>query len=409
MRPWLAAIVMLACVSGALAHDSGVIHDPDGYVNVRAEKRVDAAVIGTVKSNEPFALKPEEGAEWLQVTLKNGKSGWMHHSRIRLFFTDKELPTKADDNRGNSELSEASRAQGFVYSQLVRDAARGKPAACRKFFGIEFDGAAAESHFAVVAAVFHLIGDEKFAAYLRAQPVEHQVAARNSIASDTVLYPFSAGKYLRRHFPKTTALFFRREITGWPSPNGRYAIRKAFSEADERDYSKVVRAELIETSTGKVLYDLTGDDIGKGADREGKVLWAPDSRRLAYMSGDLTHGGNLFAKPPPAPRRKQTTVYQFAGESFVKVDLPIDDVPGREKDEELRGALLGHEHIEPLRWAKPDLLILQRHEYFRKLKPTKLDGLTFESVHDLSRLYEITVRIAADGRATVKNFLQKKY
>lgn len=45
--------VLLACLlifaPLAQAQRAGVINDPDGFVNVRAEKSVDAAVIATVK------------------------------------------------------------------------------------------------------------------------------------------------------------------------------------------------------------------------------------------------------------------------------------------------------------------------------------------------------------------------
>ena len=44
------------------------------------------------------------------------------------------------------------------------------------------------------------------------------------------------------------------------------------------------------------------------------------------------------------------------------------------------------------------MLVLTRHEYYQKLIPTKLGNLTYDSVHDLSRWYEITVTIGPDGK-----------
>jgi hypothetical protein len=35
------------------------------------------------------------------------------------------------------------------------------------------------------------------------------------------------------------------------------------------------------------------------------------------------------------------------------------------------------------------------------MMPTKVDNLTFDSIHDLARLYEITATIAPDGKATL--------
>ena len=68
---------------------------------------------------------------------------------------------------------------------------------------------------------------------------------------------------------------------------------------------KLSKSELIEKSSGHVLCDLTRDDIGFGPNREGSVLWSPDSKRFAYLSSNLTvPAGNLFSKPPPAGQEK---------------------------------------------------------------------------------------------------------
>src|SRR5436190_12563837 len=61
----------------------GVVDDPDGYVNLRKEKRADAPVITKVKPGEPFQFKKKEGEDWCEVRLKSGVSGWMDCSRMR--------------------------------------------------------------------------------------------------------------------------------------------------------------------------------------------------------------------------------------------------------------------------------------------------------------------------------------
>jgi hypothetical protein len=226
-----------------------------------------------------------------------------------------------------------------------------------------------------------------------------RMMVRNEIINDGPLAP--ADTYLREHFPETTKVLFRREVIDWPSPDERFAIRKIFSDELELQGSKVERAEVIEKASGKVLADLTRDDIGTDAEREGEVLWSPDSRRFAMVSSDSPAQGNFFDGPPPKPQRKQTAVYELAGDSFVRVDLPINDVPGRQSDSEVAGAILGHEHIEPLRWEKPDVLVLQRHEYFQTLKPRTVNDKTFETVHSFGRLYEITATFPGDGSAAV--------
>jgi hypothetical protein len=153
---------------------------------------------------------------------------------------------------------------------------------------------------------------------------------------------------------------------------------------------------LIEKSTGKVVLDLTAEDIGTGSEREGNILWAPDSKRFAYLSMNLQVAeGNLFAKPSPPPMKKQTAVYEEAAAGFAKIDLPLSEPPGRKEDPELKTAVVGHEYIQPVRWKKPNVLILQRHDYYRSLHP---DG----TITDVGRLWEITVTFAADGKPDVK-------
>ena len=109
----------------------------------------------------------------------------------------------------------------------------------------------------------------------------------------------------------------------------------------------------------------------------------------------------------PAPLKKQTAVYQLSGESFTRVELPLSEVPGRDSDTELERAILGHEYTEPIRWQKPNVLVLERHEYYEKLKPTAIGDVKFESIHGLGRLYQITATIDPDGKATLAWKLRK--
>ena len=114
---------------------------------------------------------------------------------------------------------------------MAQRAVRGDAEAIRKFFRVgEFaDGAGAEEHEGVFSVVVHLIGDDALAAFLRSQPIGVQVSVRNSVDDGNVTYPFRSPGYWERHFPKTVKILFRREVTDWPSPDGRYAIHKKFS------------------------------------------------------------------------------------------------------------------------------------------------------------------------------------
>src|SRR6266498_5780241 len=122
-------LALLACVlvfaPQAQAQRTGVINDPDGFVNVRAEKSADAAVIATVKTGEPFTFESKNDADWYKVTLASGKSGWMHLSGIRLHFTEKDLPTHKKDPAGPSEIEQFARGRKFDYATVTRHAARG--------------------------------------------------------------------------------------------------------------------------------------------------------------------------------------------------------------------------------------------------------------------------------------------
>jgi hypothetical protein len=326
----------------------------------------------------------------------------------RLNFTEKDLPTREKDPAGPSEIEQFARGRGFNYAADTRRAARGDAKALKQFFSIahDADGAAAESVAGVPTVVYHILGDEKFAKFLVAQPLPYRMMVRNLIVGDG--FTPHASEYLSRYFPLTTRAMFQREMVDWFSPNDLYAIRKIFSDELDLRGSKVVRAELIEKKSGRVLCDLTRDDIGAGAEREGEALWSSDSKRVACLSSDLTvEQGNLFSTPRPEPLKKQTAVYQLSGETFARVDLSLDKVPDRESDKELEGAIPGHEYTEPVRWQKPNVLVLQRHEYYRKMMPTTVDNMTFDSIHDLSRLYQITATIGPDGKATLVWKLRK--
>jgi hypothetical protein len=390
------------------AEHQGVIDDPDGYTNMRAEKRLDAAVLARVKSGELFSFECEPGDVWCRVTRSSGQSGWIHSSRVRLHFTGRALRGKTTSNH---ELHYITRKLGIDYYALARRAATGDPIALRKVLRhLDTDGAAAELHFSALPAVFHLAGDDKFAEFLKRQPLPYQLNVRASLASSQLAtYPFDSGEYLRRHFPKTSELLFRTEIVDWLSPDGRFAIRKRFADPDDLEKSSVARAELIERATGNVLLEMTGDDIGRGAEREGKIVWSPDSNRFASLSCNLVPpGSSLFSKPPPEPQRKKTTIYQKSGESFSRVQVKWDELPGRTTDDEAKAAVVGHEFIEPIRWLKPNILLLERHEYFEKLVPASVGERVFNTVHSFDRLYQITVTIRADNTATAVSELSKR-
>ncbi len=178
-------------------------------------------------------------------------------------------------------------------------------------------------------------------------------------------------------------ILFQREVTDWPSPDGRYAIRKKFSDEYTDADSKVVKAEVIEKKTSKVMVDLSREDIGVGRYKEGDVMWSPDSKHFVYSSFDQ--------------KEVRLSMFRLAGPKFVKVDLPSVDnkIPKPENDRELKGTKPDGEYAEPepMRWSGPNVIAFRRHLlYERDDKPG------FEN--DVHRRYEIAMTIADDGKIT---------
>ena len=184
----------------------GVIDDPDSYVNVRKEQRADAPVVAKVKAGEPFFFERKEKVQWCKVKLGSGVTGWMHYSRIRLFFTKADLPGKPEKG---DEIDEQARKHGVNYYDVTQAAARGDAKALRKFFDVgEFaDGAGAEEHSGVISVVIHLVGDEALAKFLRGQPRNFREGMRTAL-SDDVTFPFGNPEYFRQHFPRTAKILF---------------------------------------------------------------------------------------------------------------------------------------------------------------------------------------------------------
>lgn len=377
-------VLVLTCLwavggAGAAAAQRGQIHDSDGHSNLRAGQSADAAVIAKVPAGEVFDFEPGEGSEWWRVTLASGKEGWMHYSRIMMHA---EMADLKDGDPGD-ELALYGQGRGINYYRLARGAAKGEPTAVKAYFAItDTDGGAAETHCGYFMDVIHLLGDERWSAFLAGQSLDYRLAVRSEYMKAMEMGVFEPMGYLARHFPKTAALMFRKEIVDWVSPDGKCAVRKVFSTAEPRENSKVERAELVAKDNGSVLAELTPDDQGIGIDREGRVLWSPDSRRVALYS--------------VAGMSAETVIYQAAGTAkFSRVEVSEPELPGRAGDAELKGAKQIYTHVEPLRWESPQRLILRRHEYW---EGKHADG----SIHSIGRTYLMTV-VVAGGAGRVEN------
>jgi len=372
-----------------------VINDPESYANVRD---YDGKVIAKVKKGERFiAAKPwnqPDDPKW-SVRLKSGIAGLMDKGRIHLLPDEPLMKLNYDARKkewrklqpervtGNDDTAMAAKRHGVDYYKTLVRASEGNLKALAQFFSLaeSMDGGAAEGYFPDAWGLFHVVGDKTLAKFVSELPLADQVGVRGTLIAGLSEEEFANGAgvdYLQRYFPETTKLLFRGEIVDWTSPDGRYSIRKTFTNPLDLTDSKVSHAELIEKATGQTIGDLTNADVGVGAHREGSVLWSPDSKRFAYVVSDL---------------RTQTTVYQISGNSLAKVNLPLDQPPGKESDPEIKGAVMGHEFVSPVRWANANTLILERNDDYEKLT------IPARPVPGFARLYEITASFKDDGTA----------
>src|SRR5882724_7185538 len=128
-----------------------VIDDPDGYVNLRKDKSADSPIIAKVKKDEPFEYRCTQNATWCKVKLASGVTGWMHYSRIKRYYTEKDLPKGSEDS--GEEIDEQTREQGVNYYEVTRAAARGDKKALRTFLTLGLDGAAEETYITSILPV----------------------------------------------------------------------------------------------------------------------------------------------------------------------------------------------------------------------------------------------------------------
>jgi hypothetical protein len=110
---------------------------------LRKDKSADAPVVAKVKRDEVFSFERKGNESWCRVKLDSGVAGWMHYSRIKLFFTKKDLPEKPEKG---GEIDEQASKQGVNYYEVTQAAARGDKKALKTFFNLGTDGEAAEEH-----------------------------------------------------------------------------------------------------------------------------------------------------------------------------------------------------------------------------------------------------------------------
>jgi hypothetical protein len=122
---WL--IFLATCTFSSLYSQewkTGVINDPDGYTNIRADKTTKSEVIDKLLANELFRFADSTDEQWLMIemtkcnceTPKNGRrqiAGFVHRSRIRDIseLGNKEISALLDD---------VFRTEVDLYSQMKK-------------------------------------------------------------------------------------------------------------------------------------------------------------------------------------------------------------------------------------------------------------------------------------------------
>lgn len=205
----LAGLLLWLLPGTALHAERGVIDDPDGFTYLRATQSATSPVVARVKAGEVFEFSAEQPSTtpsaWLKVKLRNGKTGWIDHSRIRFHFEPADLKDGGPTDEVNQD-----KWKGFAYYPTARLAAQGDLKALRTYFRYRGDGAAGEAHEFTANIVLHLAGDDRMAAFVSTQSAAARKDLRQFLWEGASLWPFEPKEYLRLHFPKTTAALAHR-------------------------------------------------------------------------------------------------------------------------------------------------------------------------------------------------------
>ena len=123
------------------------------------------------------------------------------------------------------------------------------------------------------------------------------------------------------------------------SPDGKFAM---LLTEDQKEEGRV-KIQLIEVSSGKVVLDLA--ESGHPHAKDCKLLWAPDSRRVAFYEA-VHHGGD-------------TTVYFRNDTGFTEIALP--ELPGcgtRAKNDKSVTLKFIEYNAVPKEWLKSGALVI---------------------------------------------------
>lgn len=122
------------------------------------------------------------------------------------------------------------------------------------------------------------------------------------------------------------------------SPDGRFGIQQ--SKEEDVDGIAMTRVDLVEVKSGTKLCEL--GTLGNHWAADIRILWSPDSRRLAFVS--------------PSRRGDWTAVWVLKDQSFEQVGLPEMPSLDMKRDHYAKTVLASY---SALRWTNPDVLLLK--------------------------------------------------
>jgi hypothetical protein len=218
-----------------------VIQDPDGYTNVRDGQN--GPVIAKLKAGERFIAIEDTSDDWWRVILPSGAEGVIHRSRIhrlpeepliKLPIDSKEFFHMLKTNRWDNDNA----ATGYPanYIAAIRNAVSGNLKSLGQLFEegrFKYDDNQRSPYYPINWTVFHLVGDETFAKFLRGQSRKRIEEIGDHFSYAWVSEPVSELlPYMQRHFPKSYELLYpgRSEFQGTLSQQ-EYARDKKFYEA----------------------------------------------------------------------------------------------------------------------------------------------------------------------------------
>jgi hypothetical protein len=180
------------------------------------------AAASIIKPGELFIARRLPYYKDWEVNLKSGVEGLIPRNRIRVLPNEplmklnfdeckKEWHKRQFETGTRNEEASAARARGINYFKLLSEASEGDLKAMAKFFSLYryMDGGAAEGYYPETWALLHVVGDETFAKFLRAEPLQDRQRISGTFSEPGDTEPISDPKpYIKRHFPKTYAILY---------------------------------------------------------------------------------------------------------------------------------------------------------------------------------------------------------